>query len=369
MLRNRRLYFSMSFAAVLSMTLVIVDAPSDLNAGGISLRPPFNGSFPVTSWFDHDLPDYTKNGILVVYTGERSGDCSPPSRYGYCYDGHSGIDYGMATNTPIIATANGTVITVQTSSTGYGNRIVIKHDNEYRTLYAHLNMLSVSNGQIVKSGDIIGYSGSTGNSSGPHLHFGVYRNQVTADERNATDPYGWRGTSTDPLNYWYSGLTAECIWRSTDIDPISCADTIIEDGQSGFGVSSGWLKSTIGNSYQLTYHINDNSPSSTTSAVWSFNNVQGVCKLYVWIPSQFATGNVSFYIYGSLSGFRNGWIVNQASFTNQWVYLASYTFLGSDYPLVYILGGSTGQPINTKWIGADAIKFRCYKNYSPVILK
>ena len=62
---------------------------------------------------------------------------------------------------------------------GYGNHVVINHGDGYSTLYAHQSALNVYEGQIVSQGDVIGYVGSTGNSTGPHLHFTVFKNGET----------------------------------------------------------------------------------------------------------------------------------------------------------------------------------------------
>ncbi|MFA4999461.1 MAG: peptidoglycan DD-metalloendopeptidase family protein [Parcubacteria group bacterium] len=89
---------------------------------------------------------------------------------------HNGIDYGMTIGTPILAAADGKVFVIGDNGRyQYGKFIVIKHDNNFFTLYAHLSRQAVSVGQSVTQGEIIGYSGNTGYATGPHLHFGVYQ--------------------------------------------------------------------------------------------------------------------------------------------------------------------------------------------------
>ena len=82
------------------------------------------------------------------------------------------MDYAAKTGTPIMTTANGTV-TFCGRKGGYGNCVIIKHNDKYTTLYAHLSKFKkgVSKGSYVKQGDIIGFVGSTGYSTGPHLHY------------------------------------------------------------------------------------------------------------------------------------------------------------------------------------------------------
>jgi murein DD-endopeptidase MepM/ murein hydrolase activator NlpD len=85
---------------------------------------------------------------------------------------HRGVDYAAPTGTPVRATADGVVTTAGTQN-GYGNVVVVKHDGEYSTLYAHLSRFAVSArvGSRVQQGDIIGYVGMTGWATGPHLHY------------------------------------------------------------------------------------------------------------------------------------------------------------------------------------------------------
>lgn len=97
---------------------------------------------------------------------------------------HEGIDIGAATGTPISASAAGTVIVAGWNG-GYGNLVVIDHGGGVSTAYGHQSAIHVSVGQSVGQGTVIGAVGSTGNSTGPHLHFEVRIN----------------GSATDPLPY------------------------------------------------------------------------------------------------------------------------------------------------------------------------
>lgn len=102
------------------------------------------------------------------------------SEYGSRFDpftsesrAHAGIDFVGPINTPIFATADGTVTLAEDSRTGYGNEVVISHSFGYSTRYAHLNSISVKDGQKVQRGQLIGHMGSTGRSTGTHLHYEV----------------------------------------------------------------------------------------------------------------------------------------------------------------------------------------------------
>jgi len=88
---------------------------------------------------------------------------------------HLGTDFGARRGTPILAAAEGKVIFSGWKG-GYGKVIKIQHKDKYVTLYAHQSRLKAKKGQYVSAGQIIGFVGSTGRSTGPHLHFGVYKN-------------------------------------------------------------------------------------------------------------------------------------------------------------------------------------------------
>lgn len=87
---------------------------------------------------------------------------------------HSGVDLAVDEGTPVYAADNGKVIVAEDSGNGYGNYIILDHQNGYKTLYGHNSELLVSVGDIVAKGDKIALSGNTGNSTGPHLHFEIH---------------------------------------------------------------------------------------------------------------------------------------------------------------------------------------------------
>jgi len=100
--------------------------------------------------------------------------------------GHRGIDIGAPKGTPIYASAPGTVLIAKTGwSGGYGNMAIIQHPNGTKTLYAHMTKLGTHTGAEVSRGEIIGYVGSTGRSTGPHLHFEVF------NARNPGTDWSW----------------------------------------------------------------------------------------------------------------------------------------------------------------------------------
>ncbi len=97
------------------------------------------------------------------------------------WTGHRAIDIGARIGSPVVAADNGYVVLVAYDEFGYGKHVIINHGNGFETLYAHLSVILVAPGQSVAKGQPIGFSGNTGRSSGPHLHFeirylGVQRN-------------------------------------------------------------------------------------------------------------------------------------------------------------------------------------------------
>lgn len=106
---------------------------------------------------------------------------------------HYGMDFTAQTGTEIYATGDGVIELIDNSLRGYGKRIIVNHGFGYKTLYGHLNAFNVKKGQKVKRGEVIGFVGSTGMSTAPHLHYEVFKNN----------------TKVNPVHYYFNDLTAE----------------------------------------------------------------------------------------------------------------------------------------------------------------
>ncbi len=105
---------------------------------------------------------------------------------------HTGIDFTAKTGTPIYAAGNGSVVSPgKMGGSGYGLHVVISHGFGYHTLYAHMSRSAVRPGQRVKRGDLIGYIGSSGRSTAPHLHYEVIKN----------------GRKVNPIHFFFNDLT------------------------------------------------------------------------------------------------------------------------------------------------------------------
>ena len=122
------------------------------------------------------------------------------SGYGYRIDPiykttkmHAGIDFTAPQGTPIYATADGTIKTAGNTGNGYGNHVIINHGYGYETLYGHMVRVKARNGQAIKRGEVIGWVGSTGKSTGPHCHYEVHK----------------YGNKIDPVYFFYNDLSPE----------------------------------------------------------------------------------------------------------------------------------------------------------------
>lgn len=106
---------------------------------------------------------------------------------------HAGLDFSAPQGTPIYATADGTVATAGNTGNGYGNYVVINHGYGYETLYGHMVRVKARSGQKVKRGEVIGWVGSTGKSTGPHCHYEVHK----------------YSDKIDPIYFFYNDLSPE----------------------------------------------------------------------------------------------------------------------------------------------------------------
>ncbi len=145
--------------------------PSEITPPGPGiLQWPIDGTIRITQYFGN-TPFAQSNPTL--YSGH----------------GHDGLDIAAPIGTPVHAALSGTILATGNTDLSHSTRgqrcysfgkwVMIKHNNGINTMYAHLSQISVSQGQSVSTGDVIGYSGETGYATGPHLHFGVYVSAVT----------------------------------------------------------------------------------------------------------------------------------------------------------------------------------------------
>jgi murein DD-endopeptidase MepM/ murein hydrolase activator NlpD len=106
---------------------------------------------------------------------------------------HAGLDFAAPQGTPIYATADGRIKQAGYDEGGYGNHVVVSHGYGYETVYGHMVRIKARVGRSIKRGEVIGWVGNTGKSTGPHCHYEVHKNS----------------TPVDPVYFFYNDLTPE----------------------------------------------------------------------------------------------------------------------------------------------------------------
>jgi len=149
------------------------------------LQWPFSQSFMATCATEKGF--FKNISCITQYFGNTPFSQSNPSVYGG--HGHNAIDIAAPIGTPVLAALSGTILGTGNTDTyhdsrgnqcySFGKWVMIKHNNGLSTMYAHLSQISVTAGQSVTTGQLVGYSGMTGYATGPHLHFGVYVSAAT----------------------------------------------------------------------------------------------------------------------------------------------------------------------------------------------
>lgn len=173
---------------------ITVDSKAIASAGSGVLKWPFSDSFMTGCASKQSALGNLY--CITQYFGNTSFSTANPQIYNG--SGHNAVDFGAPSGTPVEAALSGTVTDTGNTDAvpgcySFGKWALIKHANGLSTLYAHLSSISVSKGEPLATGDVVGYSGMTGYATGPHLHFAVYASQGVsvmslADYRGATSP-------------------------------------------------------------------------------------------------------------------------------------------------------------------------------------
>ncbi|MEE8136137.1 MAG: M23 family metallopeptidase [Thermodesulfobacteriota bacterium] len=167
-----------------------------LNKKGIRKELSIGGEFIPPEKVTLSYVDYMKKDIDYLFNTVKSIPVGTPlkgkinSNFGYRKDPfksrsgfHSGLDLDANYGQRVVATADG-VVTKASWHTNYGKTVIIKHKDNYETVYGHLSKLKVKEGQEVKVGDVIGKAGSTGRSTGTHLHYEVIKDGKRVNPKN-----------------------------------------------------------------------------------------------------------------------------------------------------------------------------------------
>lgn len=376
------------------------------------LYPPYPGRASQESIFDHSTPNYTFDNRIVGFTGDEARkNCPspappgiPPPQSGVCnagsgaywsyslgdwmyYDGHDGVDYGISYR-PVYAAADADQIVYagwwdpQNHKINLGIYVRLHHSNGYNTYYGHMSSVAVQSCStagciFAPHGEMLGISGTTGNSSGPHLHFTV-RNPAG----KSVDPYGWQGTGADP---WVNNQR-ESLWvafpslvsSAGQIYPSGPAleyprtpptGLIVDDGSPGFDETPDecWNDIAAGSAQGGVMRFSKprtTAPSCTAQWIFPQGSSLGMYAVYVHIPAIRATTEGAIYTIRH-AGESDQVVVNQAVFpniyyvTDGWVYVGKYNFTGAGDEYIELTNRTQDETatIADLYVGVDAVRF------------
>lgn len=312
------------------------------------LWPPYAGSPAALSYFDHEYPTFEENGTILTYGGER-GHAS--------YDGHDGWDYALPAGSPVLAAAAGRVVFAGFLDTGCATPaglVVVDHGQGYRTLYWHLQKVEVVEGQEVRLGTRLGTVGSTGCSSGPHLHLGV---EFLGRD---VDPYGWCGSQATPEDPWAAhpaGAPSRWLWAHRPSPcPIPAGAIVVDEDGTGFEKSPAlWHEAPVGYGGHAFWTVSTaEAGQSIHRGVWRPNLPEaGRYFLYAHIP-WYDTGRPDTARARYHIRHANGettLTVSQAESAGLWLPLGEYYFAQGARGYVY-LDEATGEEGTTVWFDA-----------------
>jgi murein DD-endopeptidase MepM/ murein hydrolase activator NlpD len=376
------------------------------------LYPPYPGTASQESIFDHSTPNYTYDNRVVAFTGDEARkNCpspappgTPPPQPGVCnagaggywsyslgdwvyYDGHDGVDFGISYR-PVYAAADADQIVYagwwdpQNHKINLGIYVRLHHSNGYNTYYGHMSSVAVQSCSLpgctfVPHGEMLGISGTTGNSSGPHLHL-LVRNP----SNKSVDPYGWRGSSADPWvnnqreSLWvaypalvYSGARIYPSGPALEYPRTPPTGLIVDDGSPGFDETPDecWNDIATGSAQGgVMRFIRPRTTAPTCTAQWNFPLGAGIgtYAVYVRIPAIRATTEGAIYTIRH-AGESDQVVVNQAVFpniyyvTDGWVYIGKYNFTGAGDEYIELTNRTQDEAATVAdlYVGADAVRF------------
>ncbi|HSQ40008.1 MAG TPA: peptidoglycan DD-metalloendopeptidase family protein, partial [Anaerolineales bacterium] len=377
------------------------------------LYPPYPGAASQESIFDHTSPNYSDTDKLITtFNGHLARKTcpspppagTPPPQNGVCdygyglywsyslgdwvsYNGHDGIDYGISYR-PLYAAADADQVVYagwydpQNHKSNLGIYVKLHHLSGYYTAYGHMSAIAVQScaapGCVnLSRGEMIGFSGNTGNSTGPHLHF------VVKDSSNrSVDPYGWTGAGTDPLGYGQSTSlwvqNPSLVYYGAKVLPSGAAlaypsavgaGILVDDGGMGFAESPAGCWNTVfaGSAQNGSFrYVTARTSAATCFAAWSFpgGSSAGLYSVFVHIPAIHGTTEGALYNIVH-AGETDRVVVNQQVFPNSfyasdgWVYVGKYEFNGDGNEYVS-LGNQTQDPtgvVASLEVSADAVRF------------
>jgi murein DD-endopeptidase MepM/ murein hydrolase activator NlpD len=312
----------------------------------------------ITSFFDHDSPFLIRNGSLTTFWGRAETDIA------FAYDGHSGWDYAARPPDPVLAAADGLVVFAGNSEDGCftpARAVILDHGNGYRTLYWHLNAVSVEAGQRVTRGTQLGIAGATGCVTGAHLHF-----QVQYLGRDV-DPYGWCSPNPDPWAERPVGQPSRWLWADamSPCEPAPPDAVVVDETSPNFGKTGIWEPGDTGYGGASLHAVSiqgatgdrlrPRSLAEPAIATWKPELPQaGRYRVLAYIPyalSGLVDSEEMRYLV-RYSGGERMVTVNVELYRNGWADLGTYDFDPADGPSV-ILSTLAGDSNSSIW--ADAV--------------
>ncbi len=338
----------------------------------------------INSYFDHDKPWYADDNIFVRYDGKRwTGssvsvmNCDPGHT---CYDGHNGYDLLLHFE-PVLSAASGNVIRAGwynslNHSDGFGLWAAVDHGNGFATVYGHLSALTVSVGEHVGNQWQVGTSGTSGSSTGPHLHFGTY----FYPSWQATDPSGWQGKDADPnivpdYSLWTQGTNTTPVPLLTSQGKLAAPGAVlVDDDSSGWEHTGQWKLAKTATDIDGSLHwTSTTSGAASATATWQSPLLtDGYYEVGAFVDDNHASSGWASYTIYSSDPAHPATIVKhhvevdqehvgtfQSPFGGvntgaQWIGLGTYYFT-SAHPGRVVLSNATGE--NGMQLAADGVEF------------
>ncbi len=351
------------------------------------MHRPYYGSRTISSrtvsFVDHDHPWYDNDGTFVRYDGSKWTNVSIGSCTGgvNCYDGHNGYDLNMWYE-PVLSAATGTVTRAGwynplNHNSSLGLWVAIDHGNGMTTAYGHLSAITVAVGDQVGTQWQIGTSGTTGSSTGPHLHMATYY----LPNWQATDPFGWTGNYADPNVVPDSYLWVNDPANNTPVPTLSSNGSatypgavVVDDSSAGWSSTGSWTTATGSTDIQSGLHWTPTSNgSATASATWHpVIPADGYYEVGVFVDDTYASSSwVPYTVYSADPNQAGTEIVHHVSVDEshigtfqgpfsqentgpQWVGLGTYYFKASMNGRL-IVSNATGE--SGMQIAADGAEF------------
>jgi murein DD-endopeptidase MepM/ murein hydrolase activator NlpD len=332
------------------------------------------------SFFDHDKPWYANDGKFVRFDGVVSHasvyDCFARVS---CYDGHNGYDMDLSFE-PVLSVAPGRVMRAGwynplNHSSSFGLWVVVNHGNGIVTSYGHLSSVLVAVGDRIGTQWQIGTSGTTGDSSGPHLHMSAFY----LPDWQATDPFGWHGRYADPnivpdRYLWVNAPATHIVVPYLGGPRIYPGAVFVDDSSRGWSTQGWWRRNASRTDNRGGLHwTNTTYGNPTAVASWRPTiPVSGYYEVGVYVDDTYATGGWVPYTVHSASpynpavpvahtvrldeahiGIFNG-PFGTVSTGTQWVSLGTYYFKRGRVGHV-VMSNATGE--SDCQVAADGMEF------------